>query len=248
MRWDVINHLIEKNNYKTYLEIGYYKGWSFDNVKCEEKTAVDPNPCKTPEQEEWRYGMIAMLSENEGVLKMTSDEFFSIKNITEGHFGKGEKDTWDIIFIDGLHEAKQVTKDIENSLKFLSSGGTIVLHDCNPPKYEHTTTGIDGCWTGDVYKAVARFRAEYPQHELYTVDIDWGVGVISYNDTGFYYGINANTEVSVTDVMEVSDNWKHFDENRERILNLISYQDFIRKIKGVKPRNETVKDNNSSAE
>ncbi len=33
-RWDIINHFIKKNDYKNYLEIGYYKGWSFDAVEC----------------------------------------------------------------------------------------------------------------------------------------------------------------------------------------------------------------------
>ena len=44
-----------------------------------------------------------------GTHKMTSDHFFSIN-----------KDNFDIIFIDGLHEYSQVMKDIKNSLKFLN--------------------------------------------------------------------------------------------------------------------------------
>ncbi len=55
-RWDIINHFIEKNNYKKYLEIGYYKGWSFDKVICDEKTAVDPTPSKTSCQVSMEYG------------------------------------------------------------------------------------------------------------------------------------------------------------------------------------------------
>lgn len=46
-RWDVINHFIKKHNYHSYLEIGYFKGWSFDNVQAPFKIAVDPNPSKT---------------------------------------------------------------------------------------------------------------------------------------------------------------------------------------------------------
>ena len=44
---------------------------------------------------------------------------------------------FDLIFIDGLHLANQVQKDIENSLKFIKDEGFIVLHDCNPPSEYH---------------------------------------------------------------------------------------------------------------
>ena len=50
-----------------------------------------------------------------GTHKMTSDEFFNIN-----------KDMFDIIFIDGLHEYYQVIKDIENSLNFLNDNGVIL--------------------------------------------------------------------------------------------------------------------------
>jgi predicted O-methyltransferase YrrM len=57
---------------------------------------------------------------NQGVtLRMTSDEFFAANQFT-----------FDIVFIDGLHD--QVAKDIENSLRVLNPGGIIVMHDCNP--------------------------------------------------------------------------------------------------------------------
>ena len=44
-----------------------------------------------------------------GTLRMTSDEFFS-----------QNKDTFDLIFIDGLHIHEQVLKDIDNSLNVLN--------------------------------------------------------------------------------------------------------------------------------
>ena len=59
-----------------------------------------------------------------GTHKMTSDDFF-----------RDNKEKFDLIFIDGLHETNQVDRDIENSLKFINKGGTILLHDCLPKKY-----------------------------------------------------------------------------------------------------------------
>lgn len=208
-RWDVINAFIEKHNYKRYLEIGYYKGWSFDQVKCQNKWAVDPNPCKFPEQEKMLYGTTGVIN------KMTSDDYFVMQ--TEGA-------VYDIIFIDGLHEASQVEKDINNALKHLSPGGTIVLHDCNPPKYEHTTTGIDGCWTGDTYKAFVKFRLQYPEYESFTVDTDWGCGVICNNFIRDWT-VDTPTE-EILPMLE----WEYFSVNKTYLLGLISVEEFKTKM------------------
>ncbi len=118
MRWDIINKLIKDNDYKSYLEIGYYKGWNFDRIECAHKTATDPNPCKTLEQEEAEPGSI--ISDEHGTIyKKTSDDDFD---------DMPEEDKWGLIFIDGLHEADQVYRDIQNSVKHLAFGGTVVLH------------------------------------------------------------------------------------------------------------------------
>lgn len=222
-RWDIINHLIEQNDYKSYLEIGYYKGWSFDQVRCNWKTAVDPNPCKTLEQEVWPkgYGTIDLGNNrtafssrgSELIVKLTSDEFFN----------KIEEDaTYDIIFIDGLHDADQVKKDITNSLKHLSVDGVIILHDCNPPLYGHTTTGIDGCWTGDAYKAVLKYKEGRFDNQLYVVDTDWGVGILHAT-----VSLGDFSTIPVRDYKQGIESWAYFDKNRKELLNLVSVNDFL---------------------
>lgn len=231
-RWDIINHFIKKYNYKNYLEIGYYKGWSFDQVECDWKMAVDPNPCKTPEQEKWdkstdiyHHGKAERKPKGLDIIyKMTSDDFFSQLS---------SNSIWDIIFIDGLHESKQVLKDVQNSLNHLSPGGIIIMHDCNPPKYEHTTTGIDGCWTGDVYKAYIDVKYN-PNLVTYVVDTDWGVGVIKK----MKIPDNLSPAMKVIlrgDAIGVDNpsiyEWDHFDNNRKSLLNLISVEEFLDKEK-----------------
>lgn len=201
MRWDVINKFIEKRNYTSYLEIGYYKGWSFDQVKCADKIAVDPFPCKTPIQEKWGDNT-SNNTEGGLIIKTTSDAFF-----------ENTHSKWDIIFIDGLHEWRQVHRDIINSLRVLKEGGVIILHDCNPPTLKHTTTGVDGAWTGDTYKAVLHFQFNHPSYYYYTIDTDWGLGVIDtvkkrdlpFLDPGYSFGVNS---------------WDFFNQNRKILLNL----------------------------
>jgi hypothetical protein len=215
-RWDIINHLIKQNNYKSYLEIGYYKGWSFDKVICEDKVAVDPNPSKDKFQQEMKYGsLLCNQPENYHLYKQTSDDFF-----------KESPPEWeyDIIFIDGLHESQQVDRDIQNALKHLSPGGVIVMHDCNPSSYEMTTTGTpQGEWTGDVYRSFIRLRATSP-FLCYVVDTDYGVGIVKPHK-----GSIPGTTLSVRNLEEndIYNNWGYFDSHRILSLGLISVKEFL---------------------
>jgi hypothetical protein len=131
-RCDVINYLINKYNYKSFLEIGTGPG-TFPRIICEEKFGVDPDPATNP------------------TYLMTSDQFFA-----ENHR------KFDIIFIDGLHHEEQVTRDILNSLQCLNRNGTIVVHDCFPKSEiaQRVPREVEW-WNGDVWKAWMKFRI-YP--------------------------------------------------------------------------------------
>ncbi len=153
-RTDIINKLIERHNYKSYLEIGTWRTDSnFDYIKIKEKLCVDPFP----------VGCVDF--------KGTSDEYFESIKDTDTKF--------DIIFIDGLHHDYQVTIDIENSLKHLSENGIIVCHDCLPENesMQHKEPSY-GAWTGDVWKSIAKLRIERNDLEIDVVDTDYGVGLI----------------------------------------------------------------------
>ena len=107
---------------------------------------------------------------------MTSDEFFNFWKETK-------MPVFDLIFIDGLHLAEQVARDIESALAMSSSDGVICLHDCNPPneyfareKYR-ANNPARGSWNGTTYKAVWKYGFE-GEFQLKRVDCDWGVGVI----------------------------------------------------------------------
>lgn len=149
-RTDIINHLIELHGYKSYLEIGVYDGTNFEDVKAIKKVGVDPD------------------KKTKATVFKTSDQFFD-ENI----------ETFDIIFIDGLHHCEQVIRDVNNSLDFLNEGGTIVMHDCNPTtkKMQHVPR-VQGEWTGDVWRAFLHFRSR-PDLKMKVVDTDYGVGIIS---------------------------------------------------------------------
>lgn len=165
-RFDIINYLIEQNNYVNYLEIGVCDGDNFGNIKVKHKDAVDPNPIgKGIEYTNY---------------KITSDEFFNFINDYDDI-------KYDIIFIDGLHHWEQVEKDLVNSLNHLESDGIIVMHDCNP-MFEVTQRryAVVGAWNGDTWKAFAKFRMTSDDLEMCVVDTDHGVGIVKKGTQELY--------------------------------------------------------------
>ena len=134
--------------------------------------------------------------------------------------------TFDVIFIDGLHLADQVERDIDNALKFIKEDGFIILHDVNPPTEWHAresylflNSPAAGAWNGTVWKSFLKKRFD---KELYCccIDTDFGVGIISkkHNIGNSIERVNYFYE------------YKDFDKNRKKYLNLISFDDFFRLI------------------
>lgn len=202
-RFDIINHLIKKNNYKSYLEIGTQADECLKKVKCKYKVGVDPEPV----EHDFKLS-------NKFFLR-TSDDFFC-KN----------KDTFDIIFIDGLHESTQVYKDVLNALEVLKKNGSIIIHDCNPIKKEHQTKAVKendkwiiphrATWNGDVWRAWLKLRATRKDLMMYVVDTDQGCGVIQRGKQKTLSKVGHNVVF-----------FEDLDKNREKWLNLITIDKFL---------------------
>ena len=133
-RFDAINRIINFHKLKNpvYLEIGVWTGETFKNINSTNKDGVDPG----------QYCDCNYVN-----YKMTSDDFFT------NHINK----KYDIIFIDGLHTAYQVSKDIYNSINNLNDGGWIILDDVFPHsenEQERLNLKKSGSQTGDVWKAL----------------------------------------------------------------------------------------------
>lgn len=165
-RTDIINALIQKYDYKSYLEVGTQDPTSnFDLINAECKVSVEPYP----------KGEVTFVG--------TSDEYF--ESISEDV-------KYDIIFIDGLHHDDQVLKDIENSLNHLSENGTIVCHDCLPTTEDMQSRDDHGReWTGDVWKAIAELRVERIDLDIKVVNTEYGCGIIR-RGTNIPYETSAN--------------------------------------------------------
>lgn len=180
---EIINLLIEKHKFNSYLEIGIENGICFNSIKIKDKIGIDPNPECSKNIRSGKF------------LAITSDNFFA-QNIK----------TFDIIFIDGLHYAEQVLKDVDNALKCLNDEGVIVVHDCNPTDEQmQIVPRQQGIWTGDVWKAWVKLR-QLPSLEMFVLDTDYGCGIIRH---GHQVPLN---NVNLT--------WSEFVKNRAEWLNL----------------------------
>jgi hypothetical protein len=185
-RIDILKILAKKTNAQSYLEIGVEYGDVFRNICIQDKIGVDPD------------------TNSAATLLMTSDEFFTKNN-----------QTFDLIFIDGLHHSGQVEKDINNSLKALNHTGYIVCHDMLPTTEQmQLVPRIQQEWTGDCWKAWIKLRTTRNDLNMFVVDSDYGCGIIH---TGNQDILKIDTEL----------NYSNFCKNKKKWMNIVSINEFM---------------------
>ena len=171
-RTDIINMLIDKFNYQSYLEIGIAEPeFNFMRVHCKYKECVDPYEPNIGNDCGYDPSIKQYIEQNILTYKMTSDDFFA---------QCPPEKKYDIVFIDGLHLEEQVGRDIINSLKHLNPGGVIVVHDCLPETVDaqdenrHTLV-----WNGSVWKVIPQLAKQGIRYCV--VDTDMGCGILQYD-------------------------------------------------------------------
>ena len=152
---ELANYLADKFNYKTYLELGTAKCETINEINIPFKRGVDINKdvygCDNPSH-------------------MTTDEYFE----TDVFADIENNGKFDIVFIDGLHHSDQVDKDFENSLKYLSDDGIILMDDVTPPEEEWQIIPRNrwGGWTGDCWKSFLKLRCSRKDLFMCTVKFE----------------------------------------------------------------------------
>lgn len=147
----IIQSLIDYHGFKSYCEIGLGDGANFMAIKCDIKDGVDP--------------VIPKGLENQ-VAGGTSDGFFELIATN-----------YDLIFIDGLHHAGQLAKDVVNAWKYLNSGGMILIHDIKPHnEVMQLVPRQSKQWTGDVWRVWSGLKKT--KLNLEYIDEEYGIGVI----------------------------------------------------------------------
>lgn len=205
-RTEIINYLLSNRNGETnYLEIGTRNpAHNFNHIIADKKYSVDPG---------------LEYDENPVDFKMTSDEFYELllnNKVLSSNI------RFDVIFIDGLHLAEQVDRDIINSMRFVKDDGFIILHDCNPPtewhareNYYYHNTPAGGFWNGTTWKAFLKWRFN-PSVNSCCIDSDWGIGILSKK-----HQIGASIEQ-----VNLFFEFTSFQQHKKKHLNLINFDAF----------------------
>lgn len=204
-RHDVINSMTKKEN--RYLEIGVEYGYTFSNTHFTNKVGVDPDP----------------KCDNKNIQKYTSDDYF--KKIVDLEENEKEKEMFDVIFIDGMHQSENVLRDFNNSVNVLSKDGYIFLDDILPlnyneqmkiPRLHYYENGIlkyGEEWTGDVWKVVYHILRKYMGN------INFGYFYnITYRGV-LFVNIKENFQIPEKDIDEIN-NYNYFVHYNDYLLLL----------------------------
>jgi len=206
-RWELLNRLAEHVRATRYVEIGVQGGECFRNVRVPIwKVGVDPDRSSAATHHETSDGYYARLD----------------ALVSSGETSRAAESV-DLVFVDGLHHAEQVSRDVANALRYLRHPGAVVLHDVNPPTEEAAAVPMrsGAIWCGDVWRAWLDLRATLLDHDLFVVDTDLGCGVI----LPLLPGAGRRAPFVVPEERRT---WSDFARDRAEWLRLVSVEEFLR--------------------
>lgn len=152
-----VNRVAEHIGGASYLEIGVFKGKTFNNVHFPRQVAVDPY-----------FGFDVAEFARDGVdfVAKTSDDYFATVN-------NGEK--FDVVFLDGLHNFQQTFRDFCNALACANDKTVWLIDDVLPSDVYSALpiaaeargfrkrAGINSnAWHGDVFKVIYLIHDFFP--------------------------------------------------------------------------------------
>ncbi len=163
-RFQRLNALAKINSASKYLEVGVCKGATFNRVNIPFKVAVDPK---------FRFNTNDHTDRNTIFHEVTSDEFFAKL--------ASEYDSFDLIYLDGLHTFEQTFRDFCASLRYSHQNTIWLIDDTHPislfsadpdlkraRRLQKLVGDERGAWMGDVYKVVFAIHDFFPQFNYAT--------------------------------------------------------------------------------
>lgn len=200
-RTELLNLLIERFKYRSYLEIGVCDtAANYAQIRAAVKCGVDPDP---------RAGAPYV---------MTSDEFFA----TDARL-------WDLVFVDGDHRWMTVLRDTGHALDRLNPNGTVVMHDCLPVCEEYAQLVYDGDKPGNgtAWKAFAILRMSRPDLSMWLLEMpgEDGVGIVRHGQQSLF----APRDVTACPAFDGPDHdltWAFFEQHRKELLRPVTAEEF----------------------
>ena len=215
-KYDMINALAKKNGYRSYLEIcTTTTGGRFWKIDRKQLRICHRLLYRCPEQ----------FADGDEITYRSASE--SIENLLPSG------PWYDIVFVDPWHSFECSMRDLQAGLSVLREDGVMIVHDCCPASKEWASLQpVKGCWCGVTYCAYIELLLSRRDLTYYTVDTDYGCGVIKKKPREGA----PKPEHGVTD--ELAERWRNqrsqnadmfelFCNHKRELLNLISVEDFL---------------------
>ena len=161
---DRLNQLAWINQSSNYLEIGVFKGITFNAINIKNKVAVDPKV---------RFNTKKYATDNVVFLEVTSDDFFRNYATKFNRF--------DLIYLDDVHTFEQTFRDFCASVSLANTNTIWLINNTYPGSYAQAQLSYQHCaklkqiaqekggaWMGDVFKVVAAIHDFFPQFSFAT--------------------------------------------------------------------------------
>ena len=147
----------------SYVEIGCRHGISLGLARCP-SIAIDPD-----------FEITRTLSAPTRIFRAASDDFFRDQDLSALLNGQV-----DLAFVDGMHLAEFVLRDVLNLERHSDGRSVILIDDVLPEKIEWASRErVTQAWTGDVYKIIPFLRRHRPDLEVTVFDVETkGLAVI----------------------------------------------------------------------
>jgi hypothetical protein len=136
---------------------------------------------------------------------------------------------FDLVFVDPWHTYISSLCDIKFGLQLVKDDGVLLIHDCNPPNATCAEPEYRvGDWCGVTFAAYLDVVLFTSGIHYITVDSDYGCGVISKDHrlSHIYKSQPATPLASQWQMLNISQKYAFFDENRSQLLRLVSTDTF----------------------
>jgi len=140
---------------------------------------------------------------------------------------------YDAVLIDAFHEYETSLRDLKMAIDLLSDGGTVLVHDCDPPSEDIACPHfVSTAWAGVTYKSYLDFLFGRDDLVYLTVDTDWGCGVIRRRNAIAAQSGRRDTDPLIKDWRRLGNDFhsafRFLQANKTRLLNLMSLDEFLR--------------------
>lgn len=213
-RLDLIQALMSQKGLRNYLEIGVENGRIFFRINSRFKVAVDPKFIFDAGRKVGKTLLNPYNIYNQ-YFEKTSDDFFA--QDAQRVFANTQLQ---LALVDGMHEYHFALRDVENALQYLTDDGVIIMHDCNPQSAQAAGRFEDwkeGVWNGDVWRTVIHLRSQRPDLNVFVLDCDHGLGIVTKRKPT---GAAGETAPTLTPEQIQTLTYDEFDRNRTAWLNL----------------------------